>query len=50
MKDIMNIAVVNFESVWGNVQCNLKRMVGYIERGEKRSRSDCVSRDGTPGV
>ena len=36
MKDIMNIAVVNFESRWGDVQANLNRMLGYIECAAKR--------------
>lgn len=36
MKDIMNIAVVNFESAWGDIQRNLKRILGYIESAAKR--------------
>ena len=36
MKDIMNIAVVNFECAWGDVQTNLRRMLGYIESAVKR--------------
>lgn len=36
MQDIMKIAVVNFESVWGDVQKNLERMKGYIVSAARR--------------
>lgn len=36
MKDVMNLAVVNFKPVWGNKEANLNRMLGYIESAAKR--------------
>lgn len=36
MKDIMNIAVVNFATEWGNKQSNLKRILEYCEAAGKR--------------
>lgn len=36
MKDIMNIAVVNFTTIWGNKEANLKRIKEYVEAAGKR--------------
>lgn len=36
MKDIMNIAVVNFRADWGNKADNLDRIIGYCEAAGKR--------------
>lgn len=36
MKDIMNIAVVNFTAIWGNKETNLKRIKEYSEAAGKR--------------
>jgi predicted amidohydrolase len=30
-EDILNISVVNFYSIWGDPEQNLKRMVGYVK-------------------
>lgn len=35
-KDIVNVAVVNFESVWGDKEKNLNRILGYTECAAKR--------------
>lgn len=35
-KDILNIAVVNFNAIWGDKEKNLKRIKGYIECAAKR--------------
>ena len=36
MKDIINIAVVNFTAVWGNKDINRNRILGYCEAAGKR--------------
>lgn len=36
MKDIINIAVVNFPAVWGNKESNLKQMTEYIEAAARK--------------
>ena len=36
MKDIVNIAVVNFAAVWGDKKANLKKIEEYCEAAGKR--------------
>lgn len=36
LKDIINVAVVTFEPVWGDTEANLSRMIGYTECAAKR--------------
>ena len=36
MKDLMNIAVINFVTLWGDKEQNLSRITGYCEAAGKR--------------
>lgn len=36
MKDILNIAVVNFEAIWGDKEANLKRIVEFSDAAGRR--------------
>lgn len=36
MKDVINLAVVNFRTLWGKKEINLRRMVGYVEAAAKQ--------------
>ena len=37
MKDIINLAVVNFKTVWGDKSANLDKMVNFIKEGSEKS-------------
>lgn len=37
MKDIINLAVVNFKTVWGDKSANLDKMVSFIKEGGEKS-------------
>ncbi len=36
MNDVMNLAVVNFRTIWGNKEANLNRIVGYARCAAKQ--------------
>ena len=36
VKDVMNLAVVNFHAVWGDKECNLKRILEFSKAAGKR--------------
>ena len=37
MKDIINLAVVNFKTVWGDKSANLDKMVNFIKEGSEKA-------------